>query len=102
MLKQGFNPGHGEHAALDGAGKTWFVLLDDYLMGPERIKRAWTRRHVPSRKNWPDQTGRKMCEVAQGFLVVSTDEQNAQIHRARILKERLPADVLTIKPLWKT
>jgi hypothetical protein len=102
LLKQGFNPGHGEHAAIDGAGKTWFVLLDDCLMGSDRIKRSWTRRHVPSKKYWPDATGRKMCEVAQGFLVVSTDEDNAERHRARILKDGLPADVLTLKALWKT
>lgn len=102
LLKAGFNPGHGEHAAKDAAGKSWFVLLDDNLMGSERIKRAWTRRHVPNRKYWPDATGRKMSEVAQQFLVVSTDEANAERHRARILKDRLPADVLTIQPLWRT
>ena len=102
LLKAGFNPGHGEHAAKDAAGKSWFVLLDDYLMGPDRIKRSWTRRHVPNQKYWPDSTGRRMCEVAQGFLVVSTDEKNAEVHRARILKDQLPADVLTIKPLWRT
>jgi hypothetical protein len=102
LLRAGFNPGHGEHAAKDATGKSWFVLLDDNLMGSERIRRAWTRRHVPNQKYWPDATGRKMSEVAQGFLVVSTDEANAERHRARILKDQLPADVLTIKPLWRT
>ena len=102
LLKQGFNPGHGEHGAVDDTGTAWFVVLDDYLMGSDRIKRAWTRRHVPNQKYWPDPTGRKMSEVAQEFLVVSTDEANAERHRARILKEGLPADVLTLKALWKT
>lgn len=102
LLKNGFNPGHGEHAAKDAAGKTWFVLLDEYLMASDRIKRVWTRRHVPNKHYWPDSTGRKMCEVAHGYLAVSTDEANAERHRACILKECLPADVLTNKPLWKT
>ncbi|MEQ1674704.1 MAG: hypothetical protein ABL865_06695 [Candidatus Nitrotoga sp.] len=43
-----------------------------------------------------------MSEVAQEFLVVSTFEANAERHRARILKDCLPADVLTIMTLWKT
>ena len=29
LLKQGLNPGHGEHGATDDTGKAWFVLLDD-------------------------------------------------------------------------
>ena len=43
-----------------------------------------------------------MSEVAQEFLVVSTDEENAERHRARILKDCLPADVLTLKALWRS
>ena len=71
-------------------------------LGSDRIKRSWTRRYVPSKKYWPDATGRKMREVAQGFLVMSTDEENAERHRARILKDCLPAEVMHIKPLWKS
>lgn len=43
-----------------------------------------------------------MCEVAQEFLVVSTCEANAERRRARILKDCLPADVLTLMALWKS
>jgi hypothetical protein len=102
LLKQGFNPGHGEHGATCDSGTSWFVLLDDYLMGSDRIKRSWTRRHTPTLKYWPDPTGRAWCDVAQRFLVISTDADQAERHRKWILKDQLPADVMTIKPLWKT
>lgn len=101
LLKQGFNPGHGEHAAVDGSGMSWFVLLDDFLMGSDRIARAWRRRHTPNAKYWPDPTGRAWGEVMQRFLVVTTDEGQAERHRARIARDQLPAEVMTIKPLWK-
>lgn len=101
LLKQGFNPGHGEHAASDDAGTAWFVLLDDFMMGSDRIARAWTRRHSPNKKYWPDPMGRTWREVVQKFLVVTTDEKQAARHRARILRDQLPAEVLTIKPLWR-
>jgi hypothetical protein len=102
MLKQGLNPGHGDHGAMDDSGTSWYVLLDDYMMGSDRIKRSWTRRHTPSRKYWPDHTGRAWCDVAQRFLVISTDTDHAERHREWILKDQLPADVMLIKPLWKT
>lgn len=102
LLKQGFNPGHGEHGAVDDSGIAWFVLLDDFMMGSDRIARAWTRRHAPNRKYWPDHTGRAWCEVVQRFLVVCTDSQHAIRHREWILKKRLPAEVMQLTPLWKT
>jgi hypothetical protein len=36
------------------------------------------------------------------FLVVSTDEQHMVRHREWISKTSLPAEVMLIKPLWKT
>lgn len=102
VFRHGLYPAFGEHGALDGEGKSWFVLLDDYRMPSNRISRCWTRRHTPNRKYWPDPTGRAWCDVVQRFLVVATDIQHAARHRAWILKSTLPADVLTIKPLWKT
>lgn len=102
LLKQGFNPGHGEHGATCDSGTSWFVLLDDYFMGSDRIKRSWTRRHTPNLKYWPDYTGHAWREVVQRFLVVTTDTDHAARHQKVILKERLPAKVLLIKPLWKT
>ena len=88
-------PGHGEHGAVDGSGTSWFVLLDDFLMGSERIARAWRRRHTPNAKYGPDPTGRAWGEVAQRFLVVTTDWAQAELHRTRILRDRLPAEIMT-------
>ncbi len=102
LLKQGFNPAFGEHGGIDDAGTSWFVLLDDYRMTSDRITRSWTRRHTPNLKHWPDHTGRVFCDVAQRLLVVSTDEQHAQRHRAWILRSRLPAEVMQLTPLWKS
>lgn len=101
LFKQGLFPAFGEHGAIDGEGKSWFVLLDDYLMTSDRISRSWTRRHTPNKKYWPDPTGRVWRDVAQRFLVACTDEQNTARHRAWILKNRLPADVVQLTPLWK-
>ena len=102
LFKHGLNPAFGEHGAMDEEGKAWFVLLDDYLMTSDRITRSWTRRHTPNLKYWPDHTGRAWCDVAQRFLVVSTDDQHAARHRKWILNHRLPAEVMRLTPLWKT
>lgn len=101
LLTQGFNPGHGEHGAIDASGTAWFVLLDDYMMGSDRISRSWTRRHAPNRRYWPDHTGKAWCDVVQRFLVVCTDGDHAERHRQWVLKESLPADVAVIGTLWK-
>jgi hypothetical protein len=102
MLKQGLNPGHGDHGAVDDSGTSWYVLLDDYMMGSDRIKRSWTRRHTPTLKYWPDHTGRAWSEMVQRFMVVTTDADQAARHQKWILKDQLPADVMIIKPLWKS
>jgi hypothetical protein len=102
LLRQGFNPGHGEHGAIDDSGVAWFVLLDDFMMGSDRIARAWMRRHAPNRKYWPDHTGRAWRDVVQRFLVVCTDDHHAERHRKWILKNHLPAEVRQLTPLWKT
>lgn len=101
LYKQGFNPGFGEHCAVDDSGTTWFVILDDYLMGSDRIKRSWTRRHTPNTKYWPDHTGRAWCEVVNRFVVICTDESHALKHQKYITMAGLPAEVIQIKPLWR-
>jgi hypothetical protein len=102
LLKQGLNPAHGEHAAVDGDKKTWFILLDDYMMGSDRITRSWTRRHTPNIKYWPDPTGRVWNELAHHYLVVCNHTQQAERHKAWIETNGIPAEVLKIAELWKT
>lgn len=102
LFKQGLNPAFGEHGAVDGEGRAWFILLDDYLMSSDRISRSWTRRHTPNLKYWPDHAGRAWCDVVNRFLVACTDDHHAKRHREWILKNRLPAEVMQLPPLWKT
>jgi DNA-binding MarR family transcriptional regulator len=103
LLKQGLNPAFGEHGGIDDAGTAWFVLLDDYMMTADvRIPHSWTRRHTPNKKYWLDPTGRAWRDVAQYFMVFCTDGHHAARHREWILKNRLPAEVVQIKPLWKS
>jgi hypothetical protein len=102
LLKHGLCPGFGEHGAVDETGQAWLVVLDDYLMGSDRLTRAWTRRHAPSQRHWPDAAGRMWGEVVNQFLVVSTDEANAGRHRAWVMKHGLPAEVVYLSPLWKS
>jgi len=100
LLKQGFNPAHGEHAGIDAAHKSWFVLLDDYLMASGRIARSWRRRHTPNRKYWPDSTGRAWCDIMHRYVVACTDPMHAATHRAWISAHHIPADVIDIPALW--
>lgn len=102
LLKQGFNPAHGEHAAIDADKKTWFVLLDDYMMGSDRISRSWTRRHTPNTKYWPDLTGRAWNEIAHHYLIVTTDQNQKARHEEWIEKNAIPGIVEFLPPLWKT
>ncbi|MHB8453228.1 MAG: hypothetical protein ACYDDO_00755 [Acidiferrobacterales bacterium] len=100
LLKQGFNPTHGEHAGIDATGKSWFVLVDDYLMNSRRIARAWRRRHTPELKYWPDATGRAWCEVMHRYIVACTDPIQAATHRVWLADCDIPADVIDIPALW--
>lgn len=100
LLRQGFNPAHGEHAGVDMNKVSYFVLIDDYAMTSDRIEHSWTRRHVPQQKYWPDPAGRTWHEVVNKYVVVTTDSYRAPLHQTYVAKNHLPADVMTIKGLW--
>ena len=110
LLKHGLRPALGEHGGIDGAGRAILVLLDDYAMAPHRILRTWTRRHVPDMHHYHDSTGARWCERANGFVVATTREKQAQRHRRWVKKYnheckdttlKLPAiEVLVVNPLW--
>lgn len=102
LLAQGFNPAHGEHAGSDAARVSALVLVDDHLMPSERLTRAWTRRHAPDPKLWPDPAGKRWADVMQRYLVACTDERHAQQHQRWIDSHGLPADVVVIKALWRS
>ena len=100
LLRQGFNPAHGEHAGIDGGGRSWLVLLDDIRMASARIGRTWYRRHTPSPRHWPDPAGRCWGEVMQRFVVACTDPDQAQRHRIWIAAHDVPVTVINIPALW--
>ncbi len=102
LLKQGFNPAHGEHAGIDAAQISWLALLDDSLMASARIARVWRRRHTPDPRHWRDATGRAWCDVMQGFVVGCTDPERAAWHRVWIAAHEIPAYVVNIPALWTT
>jgi hypothetical protein len=101
LLRHGFNPAHGEHAGVDTARAAFFVLLDDYRMPCERIEHAWTRRHAPHRGHFPDATGRAWRDAVHYFYVVTTDPAREALHRAYLAQHGLPAEVLSVKALWR-
>ncbi len=104
LLKQRINLAHGDHAALiDDNATSWYVILDDYLMPPQTLAHRWTREHAPSLKRYKDiKPGprRRWCDVANRFVVACTDPVQAERHREQIARDKLPAEVVVIDPLW--
>lgn len=101
LHKHGFNPAFGEHAGVDATHAAFFVLLDDYHMQTERIEHAWTRRHAPQRRHFPDATGRAWRDAVHHFYVVTTDPAREEPHRSYLSKRGVPADVLSVRALWR-
>ena len=101
LLKQGFNPAHGEHAATDDLGVSYFILLDDYAMQPNRIAHAWTRRHTPHQAHWKDMAGRAWRDVVHRFMIFTTDLLRIDSHRRYITTHHIPADIQHIRGLWR-
>lgn len=76
----GLNPCHGEHWGRGEDGVWTLVLLDDYLMPPTRIPRAWARRHRP-RAGYADPVPRYPGDFAERLVVIATDAAQAARHR---------------------
>lgn len=100
LYKKGFNPSHGEYAAVDDQGATSLVLIDDYLMESRRIAHHWTRLHRPPRKYWPE-VGRQWFNIANRFLVFTTSAAHQKRHVEFVQTTTLPVDVHYLKPLWR-
>jgi len=102
VYRRGLNPGFAEYAGTDGT-LIFFCLVDDYLMGPERIKHAFNREHTPNNRHFSMQ-GRKLRkwrDVADRFVIATTDESRACLYQKEIKTHQLPFDVMSIEPLWK-
>lgn len=110
LLQHGLRPAIGEHGATDGAGRAYLVLLDDYVMAPNRILRTWQRRHAPDPNHTQDPTGQRWCDLANHFIVATTSEKQTARHQRWMTRynkncsrvdQRLPdIDIMTVKPLW--
>lgn len=102
LLKNGLRPAFGEHAGGTKAGRTFFILLDDYLMPSSRIKNSWTRTHKPDGKYYEDTTGRKWNEVANEYFVITTDSSQFKRHKKWIKNNNIAGcHVMKTEPLWK-
>jgi hypothetical protein len=100
LFKRGLNPGHGEHGGTDDAKRAYLVLLDDYMMKPERIGHTWTRAHHPPRKFFDGNRQLSWSKIVNHFIVATTDEFRAAQHAAWLERHEIPARVITIKALW--
>jgi hypothetical protein len=98
--KRGLNPAFGEHSGEDKEKRAYLVLLDDYLMKPDRIGRTWERAHHPPRKYFSGNRAWSWSKIVNHFIVATTDEFRAERHMAWTLRHSVPAQVITIKSLW--
>jgi hypothetical protein len=101
LFKRGLHPGKGEHGGIDDAKHAYLILLDDYMMKPERISHTWERPHQPPRKFYSGHRNVTWNKVVNYFIVATTDEFRAEQHATWIEKHAIPAKVITIKPLWR-
>ena len=100
LFKRGLNPGHGEHGGIDEAKRAYLILLDDYMMKPERIGHTWTRAHHPPRKFFDGNRQLSWSKIVNHFIVATTDEFRAAQHAAWLERHEIPARVITIRSLW--
>jgi len=99
LYRIGLDPSKGEHAGFQDK-HIIFVLLDDYLMGSDRISAALKRYHkkkgeyctTPGRLRWP--------EVFDSFFIATTDRAQIERHRAWVNRRGIQAELLYIKPIW--
>lgn len=100
LMKMGLNPAHGEHAGV--AGKEFlFVLVDDYLMGSERISWSLVRSHKRSVRYCPDPVQLNWSRILNRFIIAATDEVQAQKHRKWIEKKGITGEIVYVPALWQ-
>ncbi len=124
MYRNGLSPSVAEYGVrLDNIPH--LLMVDDYYMRPKRIKQSWERKHKAPDKFFNEASyikfrDQQLLETAktnnaqaqkyvpdyhwnkktQGIWVFSTDSNQVKKHQRFIEKERLPARVGIIAPLW--
>jgi len=99
LLTFGLNPSFGEHGGLLD-GKLAFVLLDDYLMGSNRIHRAAWRFHVTNPRYCDLNVALTWNRVYKRFLVATTDKRQEKKHARWIKRNHSHAELMYFPPLW--
>ncbi|KAF0190498.1 MAG: hypothetical protein FD165_2666 [Gammaproteobacteria bacterium] len=103
VYKLGLSPAIGEHFGRGDDGIGTFVLLDDYLMQPQRITHSWQRPHTPNTRYFDLDQGkvRRWSEVASRFVVAATDRYQYERHKSYVVKipDNRPA-LLFVEGLW--
>lgn len=99
LYRLGLNPSHGEHAGLH-AGKLFFLLLDDYLMGSDRIGQAVSRRHTAREKYCDRKISLNWSMVFKQFFVASTHQKQIGKHRRWMTRRGIEAQLLYMPPVW--
>lgn len=103
VYQLGMSPAIGEHFGRDDDGIGTFVLLDDYLMQPQRITHCWQRPHTPNTRYFDLDQGRvrRWADVASRFVVAATDRYQYERHKSFVVN--LPAErpaLLYVEGLW--
>ncbi len=99
LLRLGLNPSHGEHAGKQ-EGKILFILLDDFLMGSDRITRVLSRAHKKNPKYCKLNRSVNWSMVLNDYLVVTTDRYQQTKHERWINKKNIKAELIYLPPLW--
>lgn len=99
LLRLGLNPSHGEHAGKQD-GKILFILLDDYLMGSDRITKVLSRAHKKNPKYCKLNRSVNWNMILNSYLVVTTDRYQQTKHERWIKKKGIEAELIYLPPLW--
>ncbi len=99
LYRLGLDPSKGEHAGFHDQNII-FVLLDDYLMGSDRIGAALKRPHK-KRPEYCDASGALTWpDVFDYFFIATTDEVQMKRHRKWVDRKGIQAKFLCMKPVW--
>lgn len=101
LMKMGLNPAHGEHAGI--AEKEFlFILIDDYLMGSDRISWSLIRPHKRNVKYCPEPIQSSWKRVLNQLMVISTDKAQAESHQKWIEKKGISGEIIYVPALWRS
>lgn len=99
LFRIGLNPSHGEHAGVQD-GKIVFVLLDDYLMGSNRISNTLSRRHRLNEKYCDLKISVNWSMIFKRFVLASTNPSQIKRHERFLQRKGLEAELLYVPPIW--